>query len=174
MEIEKQHGALACERYEPLLADYLAGECTGADAAKVEAHLSGCLNCRSAMEEARTGSEFLVAALPLLEQRPEPRPEFARTTMARIRMEAQNAAARLGFWQPFVAFAWRFAATAMLALVILLTYAVRMRHLGVRPTSVIGQAPLADVFAPDPTRVPASQDEILLMVAETDHTNANH
>jgi hypothetical protein len=174
MEIEKQYGALACEKYEPLLADYLAGKGTAADGAKVEAHLRGCLNCRMAMESAQAGSEFLVAALPLLDKSPEPRPEFARTTMARIRMERENAAERIGFWQPFVAFAWRFAATAMLALVILLTYAVRMRHLGVRPTSTIGQAPLMDVFAPDPTRVPANQDEILLMVAETDHNNGNH
>src|SRR5579871_4924492 len=104
MEMDKQYGALACERYEPLLADFLAGECTAADAAKVEAHLRGCLNCRSAMESARAGSQFLVAALPLLENSPEPRPEFARTTMARIRMEVQIAAERVGFWQPFVAF----------------------------------------------------------------------
>ncbi len=44
--------------------------------------------------------------------------------MARIRMETERAE-RTGFWQPFVTFAWRFAATAMVALVILLTYAVR-------------------------------------------------
>jgi len=56
-------------------------------------------------------------------------------------------------------------------LVILLTYAVRGGRTQRQRAMV--QAPLADVFAPDPTRVPANQDEILLMVAETDHSNGN-
>jgi len=91
--------------------------------------------------------------------------------MARIRSDAEQAGDRSGFWQPFVVFAWRFAATAMVALVILLTYAVRGHY---APRTAAGlQGPLADVFAPDPTRVPANQDEILIMVAETDHANGN-
>lgn len=172
MEMDKQPQALACARYEGLLADYLAGECDAVGSAKVHAHLRDCLNCRTAFDKARAGTRFLNAGLPLLDRGPEPRPEFARVTMARIRMESEGAAERTGFWQPFVTFAWRFAATAMIALVILLTYAVR-GHRGLRPGTAIGKAPLADVFAPDPTRVPANQDEILLMVAETDHSNGN-
>jgi predicted anti-sigma-YlaC factor YlaD len=173
MPTDKQPQALACARYEKLLADYLAGECGSADSAKIYAHLRECLDCSTAFDEARAGARLLNAGLPLLDRSPEPRPEFARVTMARIRMESERAAERTGFWQPFVSFAWRFAATAMLALVILLTYAVRGRH-GLRPGTAIGKAPLADVFAPDPTRVPANQDEILLMVAESDHSNGNH
>jgi len=76
----------------------------------------------------------------------------------------------LSYWQPFVSFAWRFAATAMLALMILLTYAVRGRG---RTREVVGpigqQSAIVDVFSPDPTRTPANQDEVLIMVAESAH-----
>lgn len=171
MEMDIQPRALACKQYERMLADYLAGECSASESGQADAHLRECSNCRVALEDARRGAGFLRAALPLLEKSPEPRPEFARLTMARIRVETEQSAERGGFWQPFVSFAWRFAATAMVALVILLTYAVRGHY---APRAAAGiQGPLADVFAPDPTRVPANQDEILIMVAETDHANGN-
>jgi predicted anti-sigma-YlaC factor YlaD len=171
METDKQRQALACAKYEELLADYLAGECDSSGLARVKAHLRDCLDCRTAVEESRAGAAFLNISAPLLDKSPEPRPDFARVTMARIRMESERASERTGFWQPFVSFAWRFAATAVVALAILLTYAVRGGRTQRQRAMV--QAPLADVFAPDPTRVPANQDEILLMVAETDHSNGN-
>ena len=170
MEMDMEKRAPACGRYEGLLADYVAGDCTQAETAQAESHLRDCLNCRAAVDDYRAGALFLNAALPLLEKGPEPRPEFARVTMTRIRVETEHAE-RTGFWQPFVTFAWRFAATAMVALVILLTYAVRGHNALTRGAGV--QGPVADVFAPDPTRAPASQDEFLLMVSETDHANGN-
>ena len=171
MELNIQPRALACKQYERMLADYMAGECSASECARVDTHLRECSKCQVALDDARSGRGFLHAALPLLEKSPEPRPEFARLTMARIRFESEQSAERGGFWQPFVTFAWRFAATAMVALVILLTYAVRGHYAPRRAAAV--QGPLADVFAPDPTRVPADQDEFLIMVAETDHANGN-
>lgn len=171
MEMDMQQRALACGKYEELLADYLSGECGAAASAKANAHLRECSNCREALEEARAGAAFLKVSAPLVDDRVEPRPEFARLTMARIRMESQQAAERSGFWQPFISVAWRFAATAMVALAILLTYAVRGGHTARQRAMV--KAPLADVFSPDPTRVPADQDGILMMVAETNHSNGN-
>jgi predicted anti-sigma-YlaC factor YlaD len=163
----------ACSQYERLLADYLGGECNSAEVAKAEGHLRDCPNCRITFAAAQQGARLLRLGVPVLDKASEPRPEFARNVMARIRLEKdQRAAERTGFWQPFVTFAWRFAATAMLALLILLTYAVRGRD-SRRGDSAMVQGPLADVFAPDPTRVPANQDEILIMVAETDHANGN-
>ena len=38
----------------------------------------------------------------------------------------------------------------------------------------IGQQQIADVFAPDPTRVPANQEEVLLMLAEGNHAESNN
>jgi hypothetical protein len=174
MEMDSYLQTAACSRYENLLEDCLEGDCTSSDSAKIETHLRDCSNCRGALEAARAGTRFLRAGLPLLEKTCQPRPEFARTVTARIRLEKdQRATERTGFWQPFVSVAWRFAATAMLALVVLLTYAVRGRHSVQQRAASIGQGPLADVFAPDPTRVPANQDEILIMLAETDHSNGN-
>jgi anti-sigma factor RsiW len=173
MEMDRHEPTSGCSRWEGLLGDYLSGECGVSEFAEVGEHLRACSNCRAALDEARAGDRLLRAGLPLLDRSPEPRPEFARTVMARIRMEKDRSAVeRTGFWQPFITVAWRFAATAMVALVILLTYAVRGHNSVQRVTSVT-QGPLADVFAPDPTRVPANQDEILLMVAETDHIDGN-
>jgi len=171
METDMQPRALACAKYEELLSDYLAGECGAAASAKVNAHLRECGNCREALEQARAGAAFLRISAPLADGNFKPRPEFARVTMARIRMEVQQAAERTGFWQPFISVAWRFAATAVLALAILLTYAVRGGHTARQRAMV--KAPLADVFSPDPTRVPVDQDGILMMVAETNHSNGN-
>jgi anti-sigma factor RsiW len=170
MEMDAQQRAPACVQYEGLLADYLAGECTAAESARAELHLRDCSNCRGAFEGSRAGARFLHVALPLLDKNPEPGPEFARVAMARIRLERDHAE-RTGFWQPFVIFAWRFAATAMVALVILLTYAVRGHNTLSRVSGV--QGPLVDVLTPDPTRAPTSQDEFLIMVAETEHANGN-
>ena len=90
--------------------------------------------------------------------------------MARIGLEKERRAAeRLSYWQPFVSFAWRFAATAMLALMLLLTYAVRGRGRTREVVGPIGQQSVVDVFSPDPTRTPANQDEVLIMVAESTH-----
>jgi predicted anti-sigma-YlaC factor YlaD len=171
MEMELHGTFCASDRHEGLLANYFESECDPSESAMIEAHLRECTNCRSAFEDAQRGTRFLQAGLPLLDRSAEPRPEFARNVMARIRIEKDMyAKERTGFWQPFVSVAWRFAATAMLALVVLLAYAVRGHN--ARGVSM-GQSPLADVFAPDPTRVPADQDEILIMVAETDHSNGN-
>jgi len=173
MEMDRHQSTSGCSQYEALLGDYLCGEGNPADSARVGEHLQECSSCRVALEDARSGDRLLRAGLPLLERSPELRPEFARTVMARIRMERdQSAVERTGFWQPFITVAWRFAATAMVALVILLTYAVRGKN-SVRRVTAVTQGPLADVFAPDPTRVPANQDEILIMVAETDQIDGN-
>ena len=54
------------------------------------------------------------------------------------------------FWQPLVSFAWRFAATAMLALMILLTYAVRGRGRSQAVVGPIGQQQLVGCFCARP------------------------
>jgi len=162
----------ACRQYAALLEDYLAGELDLVCAKSAEQHLSNCATCRSAFDDAKVGARLFTIAGPFLERAPEARPEFARLAMARIRTEKDRRAAEgAGFWQPLVAFAWRFAATAILALMILLTYAVRGRGRSRAVVGPIGQQQLADVFAPDPTRAPANQDEFLLMMAETNHVD---
>src|ERR1700677_205237 len=126
MRTDTNLGATACRQYEQRLGEYLAGELDPLYARSVEEHMTECANCRSAFENARDTVRLFDIAGPYFERAPEPRPEFARLTMARIRVENDRRAAEgSSLWQPLVSFAWRFAATAMLALMILLTYAVR-------------------------------------------------
>jgi predicted anti-sigma-YlaC factor YlaD len=136
-----------------------------------EEHLTNCANCRNAFDAARQGVRLFQVAGFALDAAAVPGPAFSRVVMARIGLDKERRAAeRLSYWQPFVSFAWRFAATAMLALMLLLTYAVHGRG---RTREVVGpigqQSTVVDVFSPDPTRTPANQDEVLIMVAESGH-----
>lgn len=166
MATDMGFGIGACERYEALLEDYLNGELSGADARSAADHWQNCAGCRSALQHAAASARLLRAAGPS----PDPGPGFARMVMARIRAaEGESAAGRANFWQPFVSFGWRFAATATLALVALVTYNAGWGHraqpnaVGMRPTIT------SDIFAPEPARAPANGDEVLMMVADNGH-----
>ena len=162
----------ACLRCEAALEDYLAGDLDASSAKKVEEHLEKCMDCRGALNDAEASMRLFRAAGPLLDRAPDPGPEFSRLVMARIRVETERRVAEgTSFWQPFVSMAWRFAATAMVVLAILLSYAVRGHNQPSQQVASVGQAPLTDVFSPDPTRAPTTQDEVLIMVAESDHGN---
>jgi len=172
MAMETKSTGPACKRYEALLDDYLGGVLDTVSEKEAERHLGDCVNCRNAFEAAREGARIFQTAGFTLRGASAPGPEFARLAMARIRAEKeQRAAERSGFWQPLVSFAWRFAATAVVALALLLTYAVRGRGRSRQVVGPIGQTQIVDVFTPDPTRTPADQDEVLLLMAETDHAN---
>lgn len=155
----------ACPEYEALLEDYVNGELDSAAAKSAADHWKTCAGCRESLEQATAASRWLrAAALPTV-----PGPGFSRDVMARIRLAEDERTAGAGFWQPFVSLGWRFAATATLALGILLTYAARWGNppqpnvVAVRPIEV------RDLFSPDLARTPASGDEVFIMVAETGH-----
>jgi anti-sigma factor RsiW len=164
MAIDPELGRRNCEMYEPLLEDYLNGGLGGADVPSVLKHLHGCTSCRAALEQAAMSVLVLRAAEPSA----DPGPGFARIVMARIR-EAENErmAPRGSPWQLFVAFGWRFAATATLALVAWLSYNAGWGHRA--QPNVVSLRPTIDIFAPDPARVPATGDEVLIMVADNGH-----
>ena len=89
--------------------------------------------------------------------------------MVRIRAAEQDGIAdRASFWQPFVRVGWRFAATATLALGVLVTYDAGWGRHTQRNLQNAGPA-MSDIFAPDPANPPASRDEVLMMEAETNH-----
>ena len=162
----------ACLRCETMLEDYMTGDLDASSSKRVEEHLEKCTNCRGALNDAEASKRLFRAAGPLLDWAPDPGPEFARLVMARIRVETERRIAEgTRFWQPFVSMAWRFAATAIVVLAILLSYAVRGHNPLPQQVASVGQAPLTDIFAPDPTRAPSTQDEVLIMVAESDHGN---
>jgi len=161
----------ACPEYEALLEDYLDGELGGADAKKTGAHLESCAGCRRAFDDAAASVRLLRVAGSLLDSAPAPSPAFARMVMSRIRNEEERAAVGAGLWQPFVSLAWRFAATATLALAVLLTYAVAGFRRPPAEIAVLNPAEMQDIFSPDPTRAPADRDEVLMMVGESGHAS---
>jgi anti-sigma factor RsiW len=158
---------VACPDYEPVLEDYLNGDLQGADAQRAAAHLSSCASCATAWEGAVTSTALLRAAA----RAEDPGAAFSRTVMARIHAaEAERGAERVGFWQPFVSFGWRFAVTATLALGLLVTYDAGWgRH--PQPNAPTARPIVRDLFTPDPVNTPANGDEALIMVAETNHGN---
>lgn len=158
----------ACAQFEALLEDYVAADLGGARAKSVAEHLAGCAGCREALDEAAAGARLLRAVGPA----DGPGPAFSRTVMARIyAAEQERTAERATFWQPFVSLGWRFAATAMLALAILITYEAGWGRRLQPNLAVVRPSNVSDLFSPDPERAPANRDEVLMMLAENNHGN---
>jgi len=157
----------ACPEYEALLEDSVSGEIGGADALRLSEHLKTCAGCR----EARDLVAITPRLLHLAEATADPGPGFSRDVMARIRSDRDVRAER-GFWQPLVSLGWRFAATATLALAVLVAYDttshVEQRAQQQTP-ALEASSRIPDMFSPDPARVPSSRDEVLIMVAEDEH-----
>jgi anti-sigma-K factor RskA len=155
----------ACAKYEPVLEDYLEGVLDQAEAEAARQHLQVCAGCAAAFEQA-AGS---VKLLRIAEPSGAPGAAFARTVMARIHSaEQERTAERAGFWQPVVALGWRFAATATLAVGVLLSCDIGWSHYA-RLNVPSVRSIEGNLFAPEPARVPATGDEVLMMVAETSH-----
>ena len=166
MATNTEFGNTACAKYEALLEDYLEGALSAADAKSTEVHWRNCAACRSALEEAAVSVRLLHLAGPT----DGPGPGFARTVMARIReAERDRSVERGGLWQPIVSLAWRFAATAMLVLGVLVTYDAgwgRHAQPDVATARLMG---VSDLLAPDPAKPPEDRDEVLMMVADNNH-----
>jgi len=89
--------------------------------------------------------------------------------MARVRQELSKLNEQKSVWQPFVSLAWRFAATATLALAVLVTFdAVRHNQIDQSKMAFVRATQPKELF-PDPGGVPANRDEVLMMVADTNH-----
>jgi len=170
MSIDPQFENTACTKYEAVLEDYLEGALGAVESRAAEAHWRDCAGCRAALNQASASVRLLRFAGPAA----GPGPAFARTVMARIRAaeaELAQTSERFGFWQPLVRFGWRFAATATVLLGVLVTYDAGWgRHSQRHPagTAITGAS---DIFAPDPGNPPANRDEVLMMVADTNHGN---
>lgn len=158
----------ACLQFEVLLADYFDSRLSSADVRRAEEHMEQCAACREAFENAQLSARVFRAAAPPLAA---PDAGFPRMVMARVRVaESEMSAERAGFWQSLVTLGWRFAATAALALVVLVAYDAGSTHhsqpnaLTVRPIQTTDF-----LFASDPAQPPQNRDEVLLMVAENGH-----
>ena len=156
---------MACLQYEALLEDYLEGVLDEAGAETARKHLRDCAGCNEAFDRA-SGS---VRLLRIAEPAAAPDVAFARNVMARIGLaEQERTAERAGFWQPIVALGWRFAATATLAVGVLVSCDIGWSHYA-RLNVPSARSIEGNLFAPEPARAPANGDEVLMMLAETSH-----
>jgi predicted anti-sigma-YlaC factor YlaD len=156
----------ACSEFEALLEDHLTGDLSGADAKRLAEHLENCAACSDALEYVAPSVQLLRAVPPSA----DPGPGFSRVVMGRIRAEMSKRGEQKSIWLPFVSLAWRFAATAALALAVLVTFDA-VQHMKYDRRSNLAYVPATesrDLF-PDPTSPPANRDEALMMVADTNH-----
>jgi anti-sigma factor RsiW len=164
--MEARSNPVACSEFEALLEDHLTGELNGADAKRLAEHLETCVACSAALDHAAPSVELLRAVPPSA----DPGPGFSRLVMARIRAEMSKRGEQKSIWQPFVSLAWRFAATATLALALLITFDA-VQHMRYDRRTDFAYVPVTetrDLF-PDPASPPANRDEALMMVADTNH-----
>ena len=163
---DREYKSSACPDFEPLLEDSVSGEIGGADAIRLSEHLKSCAGCR----EAREHVALTPRLLHLAEATADPGPGFSRNVMARIRTDRDVRSER-GFWQPLVAMGWRFAATATLALAVLVAYdsTFHVEQRARQTATLEASSRVPDMFSPDPARVPSSRDEVLMMVADDEH-----
>lgn len=152
----------ACAEYEMLLEDSTGGVLEGAEAKALASHLSTCANCRAALEDARATSRLLSLAEPT----PDPGPRFTHMVMSRIRTERQ--ADDKSLWRLVAAFARPFALSATVALGLMLAYSAYWVP-NARDTAVMQQAADTHELISDPGAPPATPDETLIMVAESEH-----
>jgi predicted anti-sigma-YlaC factor YlaD len=163
--MDGKYQARPCKEYEALLEDSISGEIGGSDAVRLSEHLESCSGCREAREHAALSSRLLRLAEPTA----DPGPGFARDVMARIRSD-RGVRIERSFWQPLVSMGWRIAATATVALALLIAYDTRSHvQQPAQQTASLEAARIPDMFSPDPARVPSSRDEVLMMVAEDEH-----
>src|ERR1700689_5714945 len=151
----------ACTQYEAMLEDHLQGVLRGAAAAMLAQHLQSCLGCREALQDATASARLLAFA----EASPDPGAGFSRIVMARIRQELQTREGK-SIWSPFVAVAWRFAATAAFALVLLVSFDLGRHSQWVADQPIVAENRVPEI-APERPSLPASRDDVILMMAET-------
>jgi anti-sigma factor RsiW len=162
--MEKDFKSSACPEFESLLEDHVAGELGGPDAARLTEHIKSCAGCREALALAAASARLLAVVEPT----PDPGPGFARLVMARIRAEQERSSVEKDIWLPFVSMAWRFAAAAAFAGVLLLGYDNSLHPVSQQTIAQVRGTQPGDLVT-EAGAPPESRDDILMMMAETNH-----
>ena len=156
--LEKSMIPLRCRKYEARFADYLEG---GSDP-EFQRHLGQCAECRSALEDSLLAGNLLRQCW---EPSSEPRPAFLAGVMAKIQEERARRESPVAFWRPLEFLASRLSLTAAVLLLALSAYLVE-----VGPARNTAQIPnrteLSASDFPQQQRVPVSNEEVLLSLAE--------
>ncbi len=151
-------------RLEPnrpeLLEDYLSGALSRTEAGELEAHLSGCAECRDELAAAREAGVLLKSAyLPA----PPVSGAFWTRLGAHLR-EEQERAANGDFWSCVEQLAWRLSFGAA-ALVMLLLGIVIGTQLPPQTSDTVGvRAESRDIF-PEPAGQAVDSNDVLMELA---------
>ena len=154
---------VACPRYEAALEDQLQGTLRGPEAAMLAEHLATCAACRAALEDATISARLLAIAEPAA----DPGAGFSRMVMARLRQELQTSEGK-SIWRPVVAVAWRFAASAAFALLMLVSFDLGRHSQLQSDQSIVAENRMPEIV-PERPSLPANRDDVLLMMADTSH-----
>jgi predicted anti-sigma-YlaC factor YlaD len=163
MSMNEDYRSAACSQYEAALEDHVSGELGGPEVATLSEHLKTCSGCRAALDEAMLSARLLRVAEPAV----DPGPGFSHLVMARIRAELPLKEGK-NLRQSFVSLAWRFAATAAFAFVLLVTFDIWRHNQFQQDQALLATNKLPELV-PDHRSVPANADDVLLMMAETNH-----
>jgi Putative zinc-finger len=153
----------ACTQYEAALEDRLQGTLRGPESEMLAEHLATCAGCRAALEDAAVSARLLAIAEPA----PDPGAGFSRIVMARIRQELLSSESK-SIWRPVVAVAWRFAASAAFALVLLVSFDLGRHSQWVADQPIVAENRIPEI-APDRPSLPANRDDVILMMADTSY-----
>ena len=170
----------ACSQMEARLEDYLgrlhAERPQFADE-ELTVHLAGCEGCRRAIEEARAGSELLVAGRAAAPESRLSDPFFASRVMARIRAYEAGRAAGADFWPALESLSLRLSAAALSAALLLGGWAAWQWQALRAPGPQSAQArvmageprqPETRVLFPEMKRPPQDAGEAMLVMASTE------
>jgi predicted anti-sigma-YlaC factor YlaD len=152
-----------CAQYEADLEDHLSANLGGSAAVRLSEHLKTCRGCQTAFDQGVLSNNLLRLAEPAA----DPGPSFGHMVMARIRTELHKNEGK-SIWLPFVSMAWRFAATAVLALVVLGSFDLGRHNQWQQDQSLVATNKLPELV-PEQNSVPNSSDDVLLLMAERDH-----
>jgi predicted anti-sigma-YlaC factor YlaD len=156
--LNKANDTRGCRKFEAQLEDYLSG----APNSQLDDHLSGCGQCRDALEDSRLAGELLRGAW---EPASEPSRMFLSNVMSRIRQEETRAKSLAAFWAPLEFLASRVSLTAAVLLLALSVYLVEFApHRPVTLDSIRTELSAADF--PQPPGDPVSNEEVLQSLAE--------
>jgi hypothetical protein len=153
----------ACSQYEAMLEDHLQGTLRGLEAAMLAEHVANCAGCRAALEDAAVSARLLAIA----ERAPDPGAGFSRIVMARIRQELLTTESK-SIWRPVVSVAWRVAASAAFALVLLVSFDLGRHSQLVSDQAIVAENRMPEIVQDRPS-LPADRDDVLLMMADTSH-----
>jgi hypothetical protein len=159
----KSNRSIPCREMESRLEDFLSG----AQDPELQAHLSQCERCSTALEDSRLAGSLLREAL---EPASEPTQAFLANVMARIHQQDVEVRSPAAFWAPLEFLASRLSLTAAVILLALSVYLVEFTpHRSLTLGSIRTELSASDF--PQPPSDPVSNEEVLQSLAE--RTNGN-